>query len=305
MRPLRRKPKEIDIEPTLLTPSSLGLSFSSQRQGHESVSPRPAGTGEGLTDDPSAVVEPDHVSLIVGTELIRQVHEIAAQLFIPRPREDFAVEVGGGSLASRPYSYQSDDLDLDRTIENVAGRSVFEDRDVIVRERVRRRYTVVLLVDVSGSMLGERARTMAATVAALARELIDDKLAVLAFWSDATWVKGLDQPARPFALLDNILRIPAQGLTNIAFPLELARRTLDEARSRSGITILLSDCIHNAGPDPRALAARLSRLHVLVDASGQHDAELGAELSQLGHGRLRLARSHRDVAPAVRAFFAR
>ena len=44
---------------------------------------------------------------------------------------------------------------------------------------------MLLLVDVSGSMRGERVRTAAATVGALAAELGRDDLAVVAFWSDA------------------------------------------------------------------------------------------------------------------------
>ncbi|HEY1704989.1 MAG TPA: hypothetical protein VGG75_35270 [Trebonia sp.] len=37
-----------------------------------------------------------------------------------------------------------------------------DDEDIVVRERVRTRRSVILLVDVSGSMRGERVRTAAA-----------------------------------------------------------------------------------------------------------------------------------------------
>ena len=53
-----------------------------------------------------------------------------------------------------------------------------DEDDIIVRERVRTRRSVLLLVDVSGSMRGERVRTAAATVGALAAELSRDDLAV-------------------------------------------------------------------------------------------------------------------------------
>ena len=33
----------------------------------------------------------------------------------------------------------------------------------------------------------------------------------------------------------------------------------------SARAVLLSDCVHNAGPDPRPFAARLPRLDVLLD----------------------------------------
>jgi hypothetical protein len=53
--------------------------------------------------------------------------------------------------------------------------------------------------------------------------------------------------------------------------------------------ILLSDCVHNAGPDPRPLAARLPRLYILLDVTGEHDLDLAwglARLARLGRGRL-------------------
>jgi len=67
--------------------------------------------------------------------------------------------------------------------------------------------------------------------------------------------------------------------------------------------ILLSDCVHNAGPDPRPLAARLSRLDVLLDVSGENDEDLGRELARSGRGRFRRVRTYRDVAPALSSFF--
>jgi Mg-chelatase subunit ChlD len=178
-----------------------------------------------------------------------------------------------------------------------------EDDDIIVRDRIRTRRSVVLAVDVSGSMRGERIRTAAATVGALAAELARDDLAVLAFWSDAALLVPLGRPAPAARVLDTLLRIPARGLTNISFPLQLAREQLAAVPARDARVLLLSDCVHNAGPDPRAAAARLSRLDVLLDTSGEHDLELARDLARIGHGRLAKAADHRAVAPAVSSLF--
>jgi hypothetical protein len=62
--------------------------------------------------------------------------------------------------------------------------------------------------------------------------------------------------------------------------------------------------VHNAGPDPRPFAARLARLDVLLDASGEQDADLARDLARLGRGRLRVARTYHDIAPALGAIFA-
>jgi hypothetical protein len=62
--------------------------------------------------------------------------------------------------------------------------------------------------------------------------------------------------------------------------------------------------VHNAGPDPRSVARRFSRLHVLLQTDGEHDAPLAADLARLGHGRVAPVATHRDVAPALNRLLA-
>ncbi len=201
-----------------------------------------------------------------------------------------------------PYRGSADDIDLDRTLDVLAERPFPDDEDIVVRERVRTRRAVVLVVDVSGSMRGERVRTAAAAVGALAGELARDDLAVVAFWSDAALLHRLGDPVRPRELLDALLALPARGLTNVAFPLTVAARELQRRPAHDARVLLLSDCVHNAGPDPRAVA--LPRLDVLLDVTGEHDLALARDLARIGRGRLRRVRAHQDVAPALAAIFA-
>jgi len=237
-------------------------------------------------------------------EVAAMAQRIARRLSLRRRARDPRAERGSGKTVSVPYRYRSDDIDLDRTIEVLTERPVPEEEDIVVRERVRTRRAVVLAVDVSGSMRGERIRTAAATVGALAGELRRDDLAVVAFWSDAAVLLRLGTPVRPLRLLDQLLAIPARGLTNLGFPLQVAARELARRAARDARVVLLSDCVHNAGPDPRPLAARLPRLDVLLDTAGEHDLELGRELAVAGRGRLLRVRHHRDVAPALSRAFA-
>ena len=58
--------------------------------------------------------------------------------------------------------------------------------------------------------------------------------------------------------------------------------------------------MHNAGPDPRPLAAGLPRL----DVSGERDVELARELAGEGRGRRLPIHDHRDVAAALGDIFA-
>ena len=306
-RPLTRKPKQLDQEPALLQ-LGRGQGGAVLPGGGGS-----AGQGPGRGGSPAGGETAEQADLLAvpaedparsDPEARAIARQIARNVAIRRPAPAVpSRRTGPGPLQSLPYRGGSDEVDLDRTIEVLAERPLPDDTDIIVRERARVRRCVILAVDVSGSMRGERVRNAAATVGALAAVLRDHQLAVLAFWSDAAMVLRLGNRVAPSALLDDLLAIPARGLTNVAFPLDVARRELAAARSRDQRVLLLTDAVHNAGPDPRTAAARLPRLDVLLDVTGEHDLALGQELAAAGRGRLRRITGHRDVAPALMDLF--
>jgi Mg-chelatase subunit ChlD len=310
MRPLRRKPKELTEEPSLLdaTPPSGaggGPAVPVGPRTRSVIPSAPAGSGgPAATDEQAALIPaPGDPQQTVDAETLRRAREIAARLAMRRPRADRTARRGRGEIASVPYRGGSDDIDLDRTLEQLTEHPVPEDEDIVVRERVTTARSVVLLVDLSGSMRGERARTAAAAVGALAAELARDNLAVIAFWSDAALLSRFGQKVSPSRLVESMLGLPARGLTNVAFPLQVARRELARVPARDARALLLSDCVHNAGPDPRPFAARLPRLDILLDTTGEQDTELARDLARLGRGRLRQVRGYRDVAPALSDLF--
>jgi Mg-chelatase subunit ChlD len=304
LKPLRRKPKRLDEAPTVFEAGggAAGMVLRAAPGGGGERRKPNSGTGTGFTDDPAILTIAERQDEIDPAVRAR-VREIAGRLSVPKPKADSSAHRGLGDFASVPYRGGSDDIDLDATLEMLAEKPVPEDDDIVVRERVRAPRSVVLAVDVSGSMKGERVRTAAATVGALAAELERDSLSVVAFWSDAAMLLRLGDEIRPLELLDTLLRMPARGLTNVAFPLELAAQQLAGVPPRNARTILLSDCVHNAGPDPRPFAGRLPRLDVLLDTSGEKDEDLGRELARIGRGGFRPIRSHFDVAPALSALF--
>lgn len=232
---------------------------------------------------------------------------IAGRLARRRRASRARAENGVGPLTPAPFRHRSDDLDLDRTVDVLAERPHPEARDLVVRERVADRRTVVLVVDLSGSMKGEKIRVAAATVGALAADLssTDDRLAVVAFWSDAAVLAPLGPARPPAGLIDTLLRVPAKGLTNIGFGLSTGLAELGRSTARHRSAVLLTDAVHNAGPDPRLVASRFPRLHVLLQTDGEHDESLGRDLARLGHGRCAPVRHHREVAPALDRLTAR
>lgn len=279
-----------------------GKSGSTIQGGGSRDAPRPGAEGAtapGETDETATLVAGLEEEAEVDPQVRELAHAIASRLSIPKPKRDGTATRGLGELTTVPYRGASDEIDLDATIAVLAEHPVPEDEDILVRERLRTRRSIVLLVDVSGSMKGERIKTAAAAVGALAGELSNDALAVVAFWSDAAVLLKLGDPVQSTEMLDRLLRIPARGLTNVAFPLEVAAQQLARVPAREARVILLSDCVHNAGPDPRPFAARLPRLDVLLDATGEKDIELGRELASRGRGTCHIIRGYRDVAPAL------
>jgi len=231
-----------------------------------------------------------------------RAREIAARLAVRdpaphRPRR------GGEEILSRPYSGNGGEVDLDHTLDALAERRALAPEEVIVRERQRTRRQVVLAVDVSGSMRGERVRMAAATVGALAARLRDDEIGVVAFWSDAVILRRLTRRLHAGALLDDLAGVPARGLTNVAFGLHAAGNVADAGRGERRV-LLISDCVHNAGPDPAGVARSLPRVDVLVDVSGEHDLDVARGVARAGRGVALPVRTHRDVAVAVARCFA-
>ncbi|PVY30766.1 vWA domain-containing protein [Williamsia muralis] len=306
MKPLRRKPKQLDEEPELLKPAAGGRGgFTLIPKEGPSGKPMqlPGSSAPGETND-EGELSASGGAMVIDEGGRRRARQIARRLALAQPmRQRRARRASAGTLTTMRWRGGTDELDLDATLEAIAGNPLPTDDDILVRERVRNRRSIVLVVDISGSTKGEQVRTAAATVGAMVGELPRDDVAVVAFWSDAALLVRLGERVGPETVLDQLLTLPAQGLTNVAFALEVAARELAGVPPADARVLLLSDCVHNAGPDPRGVAARLPRLDVLVDTSGENDLDLGRDLAIVGRGRCRVIRDHHDVAPALTSVF--
>ncbi|MFW0793988.1 vWA domain-containing protein [Gordonia sp. CPCC 205515] len=306
LKPLRRKPKQLETSPDLLVPSSGGggLIIAGKRgpDGKPPGAP-PGSTQPGETDesgelgDTDQALVPDEAARLRARQIARKL-ALAQVLRTPR-----APRSATGTLVTRRWRGDSDEIDLDATLEAIAANPLPTDDDILVRQRIRRRRSVVLVADISGSARGEQVRTAAATVGALVGELSRDAVAVVAFWSDAALISRLGDPMEPDRIIDQLLTLPTQGLTNVTFALETAADQLRGVPRADARVLLLSDCVHNAGPDPRTVVADLPRLDVLLDVSGEHDTDLGRDLALLGHGHCVPIRDHHGVAAALRKMF--
>uniref|UniRef100_A0A831TCB6 VWA domain-containing protein n=1 Tax=Thermorudis peleae TaxID=1382356 RepID=A0A831TCB6_9BACT len=224
---------------------------------------------------------------------------LALKIVIRLARQSPTPIPGRGQLRSVRYRFNSDDLDLDRTLEEIAGKAYPEYDDFWVRERVRTRRTWVLLLDVSGSMRGAKLMNAALAVASLARSIQDDHFAVVLFWRDAAVLKSATQDEPLPKLLDEILRVRARGLTNLRLGLEVGLRELERTVTREKIGIIFTDGIHNLGADPLPIAAKYPRLHVIGPSPGDARVRVCQELAARGRGRCIFVEEMEDIPAAI------
>jgi len=190
------------------------------------------------------------------------------------------------------------DLDLERTLDQLAGAWPPRPEDLVTRSWHARQRTVCLLVDSSGSMSG-----MALAVAAVATASVllaaDGRLdtGALAFSGAVTVLQppGVRQP--PEQVVGRLLGLRGHGLTDLATALRAAAAQLAATGGSGSIgaapgqrcVVLLSDCVSTTGGDPAAALAGIDRLDVLCPVPPDRPADPSSlaaaeRLARLGGG---------------------
>jgi len=190
------------------------------------------------------------------------------------------------------------ELDLDETLENSAtalteGRTDFPltEQDLWMNYRVHRKQPVVLSVDTSLSMTGEKLALTAVALAVVLLQFPEDPVGIVAFENESTVLKYPLERISLQQLIERFLDVPAQGYTHLEDglkgALQLVRSAASAGQSRPPSTVLLTDGKYTAGRDPAYLAPRFPHLVVLKMGTERASLELCRELAQKGNGALR------------------
>ncbi len=156
------------------------------------------------------------------------------------------------------------ELDVEATVENLLGKPHPEPGDLIVQRRVDRRHQVVLMVDTSLSMAGEKMALAAVAATVLALKLRPGDLAVVLFADVARVVSRFGEEVAAAELVRRMLAVPCGGGTDIAAALVAGRVELQRGRDPGRSGLLVSDGVCTSGADPLPAAARFGPLHVLL-----------------------------------------
>ena len=191
------------------------------------------------------------------------------------------------------------ELDVEETLERAAGKEAAEPEDLVTAERRDKRADLALALDVSLSMAGENLALLAVSAAVVALRADPRDLAVVAFETHAELLTRRGEAVSPEDIVRRILDVPAGGFTNIEAGLEEARRSLAGSRNPRRAVILVSDGKSTEGGDPREIARRIPRLHVVHIGRDPHGRRLSRALAAAGNGAFEAAAGYRALPAAM------
>lgn len=189
------------------------------------------------------------------------------------------------------------EIDLEETIENApwaalgTRRSSVREEDIWMEYRTTREQPIILAVDTSLSMTGEKLALTAVALCVVLLQFPEDPVGIVAFENEARVLKQLDERISTEELIARFLDVPAKGYTHLEAGMKAALRLLTSisaGRSRRPATcVLLTDGKYTAGKDPAYLAIRFPHLYVLKMGDERSSQALCEELAHKGRGALR------------------
>lgn len=200
-------------------------------------------------------------------------------------------------LSELPAEALLPELDLESTLEESPWigekSSAYPSRpeDIIMEYQTVRDQAVVLSVDTSLSMTGEKLALTAVALAVVMLQFPDDPVGIVAFENDAAILKSPDEKISVEEMIARFLDVPAQGYTHLEAGMKSALALLREIRGvrsrRPPSCVLLTDGKYTAGKDPAYLAPRFPHLVVLKMGDERSSQPLCEELARKGRGALR------------------
>ncbi len=205
------------------------------------------------------------------------------------------VDLRMSTLAELPGGADQPELDLEETIDQsphlLTGRVPAAAEDLWMSYSTPRRQSVVLSVDTSLSMTGEKLALTAVALAVVLLQFPDDPIGIVAFENEAKILKRPEEKISIAELVERFLEVPAQGYTHLEEGLRASLGMVKNQMSRGSqkpvSTVLLTDGKYTAGRDPSYLAPRFRHLIVLKMGNERASMSLCQDLASQGGGALK------------------
>ena len=171
-------------------------------------------------------------------------------------------------------------------------------REPMFQVRLERDHGILLLLDTSLSMKGERLALLGVTVAAAALSVPSRALCILGFDSEIHAIKEFHEEVPVETVIERTVSIPAGGFTNIDLGLKSARARIDAAPVREARVILVSDGRYTEGKNPVLEARNFRVVHAVKIGKDPGGRAVMREIADTGPGRFTEVREMHEL-PAV------
>ena len=202
-------------------------------------------------------------------------------------------------LTELPVEALHPEFDLDETSEASLTPFITNEMmpsDVWMEYRVERPVSIILAVDLSASMSGEKLAWMAVALACVLLEYSCNQVGVIGFENTGQVFHHPRQNQTIENILLRLMNHPAQGYTHLEEGLKGALRMTSQLnRPEKSKVILLSDGKYTAGKNPTYLAPKFSHLTVIKLGEGKEGLLLCRNLARLGRGEFKQIRDHREL----------
>ncbi len=208
--------------------------------------------------------------------------------------------IRGSTYVQVEATPDSEEFDVEATIENYIEKGYLTYEDIIAIERREKSKNGVLIFDTSGSLYGERFVTAALAVAVLAYQLAHDDYAVVLFNTKAYVIKHVEEKVTAEEVIDRILDSDSAGYTNISEALKVAGLELQKMKTKQKFGILVTDGVFNRGGDPRKYVNMFPTLHVLgLPSKHEWGERVCKDLARKGRGRYIQVHSYKTIPQAI------
>ncbi len=313
---IRQRRSEIEEEPLKEASISRLLKVPAEREVHvlKSLSKeRPEKVAEHLNSDPEYVKEVQGADPETFFEVFHRVrpwlHEKVYDLILHTYTDSILRKAEGIYLTGVKsplmmrvdYEPGKDMVDWDETIDKYTETLVMNRDTIVVKEPLRVKLSLVLMMDHSGSMAGRKILTAALCTGVLSYALKDEEFAVLLFSSEVCTFKEMNSRKDLHRLIREILEQQPKGFTDIKGALEMGLEQLGKASFRVKMGILITDGIHTTG-DPVPMAEKYQILHVLGVPSVRGKVikvENCKRMAEAGKGKFLMLKNYEDIPSTV------
>ncbi len=190
-------------------------------------------------------------------------------------------------IASSGGMMQSPELDIEETL--------LHREEPVFQVKLERDHGLVIVLDTSLSMKGEKLALLGATVAAVAMSVPAQALAILGFDSSIHSIKRFEESVSLEDCVQRVLSIPPGGFTNISKGLIEARDWIQGSRFRQARVILISDGRYTEGVDPVRIAKLLPFVYPVKIGKEPSGREVMRTIADTGMGTFMEVREMRDL----------